>query len=140
MTKKKTLSVTIADVIVIHRTIEIPHVCPECKHPIVHGARGEGILEPVRENTLTAYQYMAESQAAHAVAPGEDESHLEWEGSEGGDSSIVVSWQCRNCDHEFDAGEEVFIDTDTTPKEIADALLTTARSIYAKSRAPKTGT
>ena len=135
--QQKTLSITIADVIVIHRTIEIPHVCPECKHPIMHGVRGEGTLEPVRENTLTVYQYMAESQAVYAMAPGEDESHLEWDGCDGGDNSIPVSWQCRNCEYDFGTGEEIFIDTRTTPKDIADALLTTARNIYKKSRTPK---
>jgi phage FluMu protein Com len=106
------VEVTVHDLIIVHRTVEIPDECPKCNVILL-------------EYSVWEYQ----DQHRHATIDstkreGAADDDLEWPDLPiGGESFLYLKWRCPHCNEEFANSIEINFYEDNVPEAVEQLLL-----------------
>lgn len=78
------MKLTVHDLIVVEREIELPEKCPNCSHEFQEG------------DDLKVWEYQDQCRVATLLPEG----GIDWPDlPAGGDCYLYISWHCDECDH-----------------------------------------
>lgn len=97
------MKLTVEDIIVRSRDIEVPKKCPKC------GA------DLTQEGSMKVWEYQDQSRFCHII-----NDTVEWETDQpdSGESWLACSYECHSCGHVLAFGTEQRINTDDSPQTL----------------------